>query len=90
MSTTSMTKPDLLTRSPDGESRGLPFRAGDLFPLSPREHLLQARGEAASGVRPWGLRYLRPLTPRAGKHEGASSVTSSQGDGQSAEEMGSD
>ncbi|MGI5232846.1 hypothetical protein [Actinoallomurus sp. CA-142502] len=84
------TRPDLVTHSPDGESRGLPFRVGDLFPLSPTGHLLEARGEAATDVRPWGLRYLRPLTPRAGKHEGATSETSSQGDGQNPEEMGSD
>lgn len=88
----SVTTPelDLLTHSPDGESRGLIFRAGDLFPLNPSEHKLEARNEPASLVRPWGLRYLRELNPRAGKHEGATQATSSQGDGQGPEEMGTD
>lgn len=84
------TQPDLLTRSPDGEPRGLLFRVGDLFPLDPTGHLFEARGEAASPVRPWGLRYLRRLTPRAGKHEGASKATSTSTDGVKPEEMGSD
>lgn len=90
MSTPTDESSELLTHSPDGESRGLAFRVGDLFPLNPTRHLLEARGEPASSVRPWGLRYLRRLTPRAGKHEGASQATSSSGDGSGPEEMGTD
>lgn len=82
---------NLLTHSPDGESRGLLARAGDLFPLDPREHL-RAGGihEPASLVRPWGMRLLRIPQIEAGKHEGTSQFTSESGDGARPEEMGKD
>lgn len=70
----------LLTHSPDGESRGLIFRAGDLFPLDPTQHLMAGTFDAATAARPWGLRYLsgpRPCLPTGkGKHEGATNDTS--------------
>ena len=66
---------DLLICSPDGESRGLVARAGDLFPLDPSGHLLTGSSAAATAWRPWGLRYLRVPQPRAGKHEGPTSAT---------------
>lgn len=66
---------DLLMCSPDGESRGLLARAGDLLPLDPTGHLLKGSFAAATAVRPWGLRYLRVPRPRAGKHEGPTSDT---------------
>jgi hypothetical protein len=72
---------DLLTCSPDGESRGLLARAGDLFPLDPTGHLLTGSSEQATASRPWGLRWLRVPAPRSGKHEGPTSVTTG-GDGQ--------
>ncbi|MBB4914065.1 hypothetical protein [Streptosporangium saharense] len=40
---------DLITHSPDGESRGLIFRAGDVFPMSPSHHILSAADTPASG-----------------------------------------
>jgi hypothetical protein len=67
---------DLLICSPDGESRGLIVRVGDLFPLDPSGHLLTGSFAEASLLRPWGLRYLRVPQPRCGKHEGATSSTS--------------
>lgn len=81
---------DLITQSPDGESRGMIFRIGDLFPLDPSGHLLEARAEHATCARPWGLRHLTPLSPRAGKHEGSSQATSSGTDGSGPEEVGKD
>jgi hypothetical protein len=66
---------DLLICSPDGESRGLLARAGDLFPLDPSGHLLTGSFAAATAWRPWGLRYLRVPRPRCGKHEGPTSST---------------
>jgi putative ATP-grasp target RiPP len=58
-------KPDPMTCSPDGESRGLIARAGDVFPLDPHPTLLAQApaGPSEDGSRPWGLRFLR--TPRA-------------------------
>lgn len=82
---------DLLVRSPDGEPRGLLARAGDLFPLDPREHLRSGGiNERASDVRPWGLGMLRVPQPQAGKHEGTGEFTSEKGDGARPEEMGKD
>lgn len=66
---------DLLLCSPDGESRGLLARAGDLLPLDPAGHLLAGSFAPATAWRPWGLRYLRVPRPRAGKHEGPTSDT---------------
>jgi hypothetical protein len=92
--TTPVRQPvDLLTHSPDGESRGLIFRAGDLFPLDPTQHLMTGTFDAATEVRPWGLRYLsgpRPCLPTGkGKHEGPTNDTSGgtpDGQGPSKEE----
>jgi hypothetical protein len=81
---------ELVTHSPDGESRGLLFRVGDIFPLDPFGHLRKAEGEPASEARPWGLRYLRVPQPRAGKHEGPTSDVSTNNDGSSTEETTSD
>lgn len=83
---------NLLTHSPDGESRGLLARAGDLFPLDPREHLRSGGiNTPASAVRPWGMRYLRVPPIDAGKHESTTSeYTTSGGDGARPEEMGKD
>lgn len=70
-----------LTCSPDGESRGKIARAGDVFPLDPAGHFFTAGPDAPSDVRPWGLRYARPATIRAGKHEGGTRETSGTTDG---------
>jgi hypothetical protein len=73
---------DLITHSPDGESRGKIFRAGDFFPMSPIHHILSAAPTPAGDARPWGLRFLTIPTISAGKHEGGSeesSETSSDG-----------
>lgn len=71
---------DLVTHSPDGESRGLIFRNGDLFPLDPTSHLLTGTFDHATAARPWGLRFLsepRPCLPTGkGKHEGGTNETS--------------
>ena len=75
--------------SPDGESRALLVRVGDLFPLDPTGHLRSGSYERASDLRPWGLRFLRASLPRAGKHEGPTSSTSG-GDGTGPEETTSD
>lgn len=69
VSTTPTAHIDLLICSPDGESRGILFRVGDLFPMDPRPHQRLAINEPASDARPWGLRYLRPQQIRAGRHE---------------------
>lgn len=66
---------DLLSCSPDGESRALLVRVGDLFPLDPSGHLLTGSSAAATRWRPWGLRYLRVPHPRCGRHEAPSSDT---------------
>ncbi|RBQ21416.1 hypothetical protein DP939_01495 [Spongiactinospora rosea] len=66
---------DLITHSPDGESRGAIFRVGDIFPMAPIEHILSAPATPPSSARPWGLRFLvAPIN--AGKHEGGSNETS--------------
>lgn len=70
-----------LDRSPDGEHRGQIARVGDIFPLSPGRQWLSAVNSAPTGVRPWGLRYARPATPRAGAHEGGSNETTGSQDG---------
>jgi hypothetical protein len=49
---------DLITHSPDGESRGRIFRIGDVFPMSPTKHILSAADTPAGDARPWGLRFL--------------------------------
>ncbi|MDL4775316.1 hypothetical protein [Actinomadura xylanilytica] len=72
---------DLVTRSPDGESRGLMARVGDLFPLNPIGNVLSRTDASASPARPWGLRFLSVPQPRAGKHEGGTNETSGDPDG---------
>ncbi|GAA3737326.1 hypothetical protein [Salinactinospora qingdaonensis] len=82
---------DLITHSPDAESRGILFRTGDFFPLNPTAHTLSAPATPATQARPWGLRYL--VVPRlsAGKHEGKSRPTSAGSpDGTAPEEVGTD
>lgn len=81
--TVPISKPelDLLTHSPDGESRGLLARVGDIFPLDPSGHILRASAEPPSSVRPWGMRFVRPIEPRAGKHEGPTNDTTGHPDG---------
>lgn len=74
---------DLTTHTPDGDSRGLMCRSGDLFPLNPIGNLLARTGEAATEARPWGLRHLRVPQPRAGKHEGSTNETTGDTDGTS-------
>ncbi|WP_131735977.1 putative ATP-grasp-modified RiPP [Actinomadura roseirufa] len=48
--------------SPDGESRGLIARVGDMFPLDPMPAVQANSGAPPSttGVRPWGLQFVRP------------------------------
>lgn len=82
---------DLLTHSPDGETRGLLARVGDLFPLDPADDLCAGRHEPASGVRPWGLRFLRDPQPQVGKHGGKTQATTGGGvDGQNPEDWTKD
>jgi hypothetical protein len=82
---------DVVTHSPDGESRGLMFRVGDIFPLDPRPHQRSRIEDPASEARPWGLRYLRAPQPRAGKHEsGTGKHTTGGGDNQGPEDEGTD
>jgi len=73
--------PMALEHSPDGESRGLLARVGDIFPLDPSGQRLLASHEAPSAVRPWGLRFARPPQPRAGAHEGGTKETTGDPDG---------
>ncbi|MDF5753634.1 hypothetical protein [Spongiactinospora sp. TRM90649] len=82
----------LLECSPDGESRGRIARIGDLFPLDPTGHRLEASDEPPSAVRPWGLRHVRRLVPRAGGHSGGTKETTGDLDGNrpSGEETNSD
>ncbi|WP_436757828.1 hypothetical protein [Streptosporangium sp. V21-05] len=47
----TMTEPDLITHSPDGESRGLILRAGDVFPTLPTRHVLSAPATSAGDAR---------------------------------------
>ncbi|MBB6171672.1 hypothetical protein HNR23_001732 [Nocardiopsis mwathae] len=72
---------DLITHSPDGESRGIDFRAGDIFPMDPRPHQRLKIDEPASAARPWGLRFLHTPKPRAGKR-GADTSEFTTGGGQ--------
>lgn len=91
--TTSVPQWDFLLHSPDGESRGMFARVGDIFPLNPIRHLLSSCDEQASEVRPWGLRYLAYPRPSAGRHEGGSKQTSEgapDGSGPQNEEMQDD
>lgn len=81
----------LITHSPDGESRGLIFRSGDVFPLLPTQHILSAPATPATTARPWGLRFLVVPPITAGRHEGQTKVTSGGNpDGSNAEEIGTD
>lgn len=86
---TAETRCRALECSPDGEVRARLARLGDLFPLDPMDDLLGASGEPSSAVRPWGLRFARPMDPRAGRHEGATSRTTGSGqtDGNSPEDF---
>ncbi|QFG22796.1 hypothetical protein [Actinomadura sp. WMMB 499] len=81
---------DLVTHSPDGESRGLAFRVGDIFPMDPGLDMASKMDAAATRARPWGLRFL--VRPRAGKHEKGTSdyTTGGQGDSQNPEDKGKD
>ncbi|CAM5609537.1 hypothetical protein GCM10010329_17530 [Streptomyces spiroverticillatus] len=81
---------DLVTHSPDGESRGMFERVGDVFPLSPFRHILTSIADAPTPVRPWGLRFAEIPRPSAGKHEGSSKATSGHTDGTSGGEETSD
>lgn len=82
---------DQVTCSPDGESRGLMARVGDLFPLNPIGNVLSRTDTPASPARPWGLRFLAVPQPRAGKHEGGTNETTGDPDGTSpGEEKGGD
>ncbi|TDC63769.1 hypothetical protein ACN3XK_56825 [Actinomadura welshii] len=93
MSMQSIERPELLdpvTHSPDGESRGLAFRVGDIFPMDPGVDLASQMGAPATEARPWGLRFL--VLPRAGKHDKGTSdyTTGGHGDGQHPEDKGKD
>lgn len=77
---------DLVLCSPDGESRGLLARTGDIFPLDPSQDLCSGGSggeEGLSPARPWGLRFLRVTEPRAGKHEGTPEATTAPPGGDS-------
>jgi hypothetical protein len=84
---------DLITHSPDGESRGRLYRAGDLFPMSPTKHILSAPDTPASDARPWGLRHRVSPTPVSGggSHGGGgsneTSDTSNDGNGPNEEKV---
>jgi hypothetical protein len=86
---TSRRRDDALDASPDGEPRALLARVGDVFPLDSMDEVIAASDEPASLTRPWGLRYARPVSPRAGRHEGATQETtgSGQNDGNSGEDF---
>ncbi|QKW39172.1 hypothetical protein HUT06_38360 [Actinomadura sp. NAK00032] len=81
---------DLVTHSPDGESRGLAFRVGDIFPMDPALDQSSQLDAVATEARPWGLRFL--VVPRAGKHDKGTSeyTTGCQGDTQRPEDKGTD
>jgi hypothetical protein len=84
---------DLVLHSPDGESRGMFHRTGDLFPLNPIRHILSSTDEQPTAARPWGLRFLTIPRPTAGAHEGGSRETSEgspDGSGPQNEETQSD
>lgn len=65
--------PDILTCSPDGESRALMFRVGDIYPMDPAPHHRSQISQPATEARPFGMRFLRVPPPRAGRHEGSTS-----------------
>lgn len=83
---------DLLTHSPDGESRAKLYRAGDIYPMDPSAHQRSRIDEPATALRPWGMRYLRVPPLNAGKHEGSTSDYTTGGGGDSAnpEDTGKD
>lgn len=85
---------DLVTHSPDGESRGVMFRVGDIFPMDPRPHQRLKIDDPASMARPWGLRYAQVVQPwaGAGKHESDTKkhTTGGGGDNSSPEDEGTD
>ncbi|CAM3731242.1 hypothetical protein [Nocardiopsis rhodophaea] len=84
---------DLITHSPDGESRGLDFRFGDVFPMDPRPHQRLKIDEPASEARPWGLRFLRaPQHPTGKRRSGTSDFTTggSRDDNQGPEDWDKD
>lgn len=83
---------ELIVHSPDGESRGLMFRVGDIFPMDPRPHQRAMIDEAATEARPWGLRFLRVPMPRAGKREKGTSdfTTNGREDNQGPEDSDKD
>lgn len=68
-----------LERSPDGEARALLARVGDVFALDSIDEVIAASDEAPSQARPWGLRFARLASPRAGRHEGATQETTGSG-----------
>ncbi|WP_067805290.1 hypothetical protein [Actinomadura formosensis] len=81
---------DLVTHSPDGESRGLAFRVGDIFPMDPGLDQASQMDATATEARPWGLRFL--VVPRAGRHEKDTKkyTTGGSGDSQGPEDEGTD
>lgn len=84
---------DLLTHSPDGESRAKLYRIGDIFPMDPSAHQRSRIDEPATAARPWGMRYLRVPPLNAGKHEGDTTkytTGSSEGDGNGPEDWSTD
>jgi hypothetical protein len=90
--TLNATDVDLLLCSPDGESRRLLARVGDIFPLDPSRDLCPGNEVRPSPARPWGLRFLQVPQPRAGRHEGTGQATtgSSNGDGSKPEDWTKD
>ena len=58
---------DLLTHSPDGESRGLIARVGDVFPLDPTVsiHAVSEAPPSSAATRPWGLRLVQTPESRS-------------------------
>jgi hypothetical protein len=74
--TADVSEPDLVTHSPDGESRGMLMRVGDIFPLNPLRHVLSSTDDRPSELRPWGLRFLTAPQSPVAKHKGKTSQTS--------------
>jgi hypothetical protein len=84
---------DILTHSPHGEPRALLFRVGDIFPMDPAPHHRSRIDEPATAARPFGMRFLRVPSPRAGAHEsGTSDFTAGNGnaDGSGPEDSDTD
>jgi hypothetical protein len=84
---------DLLTHSPDGESRAKLYRVGDIYPMDPSPHQRWRNGEPATVARPWGMRYLRVPPLNAGKHEDSTKETTTgtgDKDGAKPEDRGKD